>query len=653
METRFKATAAPAPGDDPFEFVMSDASVDRMGDIIEQDGWELANFTRNPIALFGHSSAFPIGTWSDVGVRDGQLRGRLKLMPAVSDRLRELHAAVDAGVLRAVSVGFHEIKSEPLDPKDPWGGFRFIKQELVECSLVSVPANPNALQVARSIGISRETQRLIFGELAFDGQSVRTRGLNGEIATTSPRKPKAMNLSERIQAAQAQVNTLRDTLAQHLTAAGDDLDDAAMQRSDELNAAIDDQLRRLETLERAEKALGSASAETATIVPPSRITVIPPGGGLPARPFATAKPKEEPGHLIWRAITVETLAHIQKKPKLQVLQERYGDDVATRHVFDWWTRAATAPAAMTTTNWAAELVRVQYGEWFDALMPKSIYGPLSAMSMRATLGQNGSISMPTRQATPTVAGSFVGEGAPIPVRQAAFIAIVVGLKKMAVITTYTRELAEHSTPQIEQILRQLIQEDTSVSVDTILIDNVAATTVRPAGLRNGVAGLTPTAGGGFAALVGDIKALVGVLGAANALQNPVWIMNDLQRISIALTANAQGVFPFAAQIENDNLFGYPVISSTTQPAGTVILMNASDLVTVEGDDPRFEVSDQATLHMEDTTPLAIGTPGSPPTVAAPARSLFQTDSLGLRMILPMNWALRRTGTVAWVAGVTW
>jgi hypothetical protein len=33
--------------------------------------------------------------------------------------------------------------------------------------------------------------------------------------------------------------------------------------------------------------------------------------------------------------------------------------------------------------------------------------------------------------------------------------------------------------------------------------------------------------------------------------------------------------------------------------------------------------------------------------------MFQTDSLALRMILPMNWAMRRTGVVAWVTGVTW
>jgi hypothetical protein len=67
---------------------------------------------------------------------------------------------------------------------------------------------------------------------------------------------------------------------------------------------------------------------------------------------------------------------------------------------------------------------------------------------------------------------------------------------------------------------------------------------------------------------------------------------------------------------------------------------------------RFEVSDQATLHMEDTTPLDLVS-GSPGVVATPQRSLFQTDSLALRMVFPVNWAMRRTGDVAWTQNVTW
>ena len=69
MDVRIKQTAAPPPAANPLEFVMSDGSVDRMGDIIDLDGWRLDNFRKNPVALFGHNASFPIGKWHDVGVR--------------------------------------------------------------------------------------------------------------------------------------------------------------------------------------------------------------------------------------------------------------------------------------------------------------------------------------------------------------------------------------------------------------------------------------------------------------------------------------------------------------------------------------------------------------------------------------------------------
>jgi len=141
------------------EFVLSDETPDRMGDVIMVNGWQLANFKRNPIALFGHRSDFPIGTWSDMRIERQQLRGRLVMAPeGTSPRIDEIRRLIDAGVLKAVSVGFKALKYEALDPDDIWGGLRYLEQELVETSLVSVPANPNALAVAKQLHISTETQ---------------------------------------------------------------------------------------------------------------------------------------------------------------------------------------------------------------------------------------------------------------------------------------------------------------------------------------------------------------------------------------------------------------------------------------------------------------------------------------------------------------
>ena len=147
--------------EDPFRFIMSTASTDRMGDVIEQDGWDLRPFKQNPIALFQHNADKPIGVWEDVRVEAGKLTGRLKLAArGTSQFLDELHALIEQRILKAVSVGFRPLKHEPLEKG---GGYRFLKQELMECSLVSIPANSEALSIAKSM----EVRDLVF----FGGQS--------------------------------------------------------------------------------------------------------------------------------------------------------------------------------------------------------------------------------------------------------------------------------------------------------------------------------------------------------------------------------------------------------------------------------------------------------------------------------------------------
>ena len=655
------------------EFILSDATPDRMGDVIVAEGWDLTNFKKNPVALFNHNSNFPIGKWHNLRIQGGELRGDLRLAPkGSSDRLDEIRALVDADILRAVSVGFLPRASEPLT-KDGSGGYRFLKSELVETSLVSIPANPNALAVAKSLvkagKISASTAALIFaGKGNEKDQSITRRGFNGGHADpkAKPRTPTMSGpLTKRIEATQARIVELRDKLAAHLEGVDDEnVTDADVATTEEFNKRIKDQTALLRSLEDSEADMakssnddngnGNGNDSKGVIARSSNVS------RSSARPFNLPAKKLDPIEFLVRAGTVRALSKSSDfagKTLDQIREQIYGSDEATKVICDLTLKAATAPAMTSVAGWAAELVQQINAELMPQLLPSAVYPSLSAMGLRLSFGRNGKIVVPTRAATPTVAGSFVGEGAPIPVRQAAFTSTTMVPKKMAVITTWTREMDEHSVPAIEGLLRNAIQEDTQISIDTILLDNNPATNIRPAGLRNGVAGLTPTAGGGFAALVGDLKQLTGaILTATNGnVRSMVFIMNPQQSLSIGFIQPPVpgAIFPFATDINNNRLIGYPVIKSGTVPLGTVICMDAADYVSITGDNPRFEISDQATLHMEDTAPAHIGSTGTPAVVAAPVVSMFQTDSLALRLILPMNWAQRRAGTIAWVAGVTW
>jgi HK97 family phage major capsid protein/HK97 family phage prohead protease len=628
------------------EYVLSDETVDRYGDVVEADGWQLANFRKNPVALFGHSQDAPaIGRWENLRIESGKLIGQLKLAArGTSQRIDEIISLIEQGILRAVSVGFKPLeKPEPM----PGGkGLRYTRQELLETSVVNVPANPNAVMRALELNISANTLSEVFGEDAVKKATASGSRSVGKPAVSTPQSRGSMmnTISKRIEATQERIGALRGELETHLSAIGEEPGEDENAITKGFNEKIAEAEEALANFVEAEKRLAS-NVERTQERPDSH-----------RKPFAVPSKKVEPVDYVFRAFAVAVKSHVDKTPYIDTLKDMYGEDVTTKAVSDIMiSKAAVAPADTATSAWAGALVQTAIGDFFDLLLPQSVYPGLSARGGRFGFGRNGTISLPTRDATPTVAGSFVGEGAAIPVRRAGFSAVTLTPKKMAVITTMTREITERSTPAIEQLLRNAIQEDTAVSIDSVLLDNGAATAIRPAGLRNGITTAAGTAGGGIAAVVADLKGMIGSLVTATNgnLRSPVFLMNPAQALALSLTQNAGGDFPFASDIGQNRFQGYGVIQSSTVPAGVVILMDAADFFSATGDDPRFDVSDQATLHMEDTTPLAIGTAGAPNTVAAPVRSLFQTDSLALRMILPMNWAMRRSGVLVERTAVTW
>jgi HK97 family phage prohead protease/HK97 family phage major capsid protein len=649
------------------EFVLSDETPDRLDDVILSDGWQLENFKRNPIALFNHRSDFPIGKWKNLRVEDKQLRGHLELAPkGTSDRIDEIRKLIDAGILRAVSVGFKPIDSEPINKKDPWGGTRFMKSELVETSLVSVPANPNALAIAKSLQISSATIDLVFAGKG-NGDRIRRRGFTGGHARTSRNgKGTAMSgLAQRIMTLETAIVAKRDELEAHLEKMDDsNVSDSDLETTGKLNADIAQLERTRAALVDSEKLLKrnlldeNGNARSRAL---STVVIDTSGGGQPQQHRVAApsvivnrkKDLELMDYLV-RAATVAYVARAEGRSPHEVRQRIYGDDEGTHVLVDIVTRAASAPAMTTVTGWAAELVQTTWTDLMPLLMPKAILTRLATKGLTLSFGATGRIIIPTRSRTPSLAGSFVGEGLAIPVRQGMFTSQTLTPKKLAVISTWTREMGDHSIPAIEGLIRQAIQEDTSVATDSVLIDANPATTIRPAGLLNTVAATPATAGGGIGAIIGDLTSLIGAIALSTYgnVRAPVWMMNptDILRVSLAQAPNT-GIFPFKEEIAQGTLNNIPLIDSATVPTKTMILVDAADFVVVGGEAPRMEMSDQATLHMEDTNPTDLV--ASPSTVAAPQRSLFQTDSLALRMIMPLNWVQRRAGTVAWTQNVTW
>ncbi|MBI4764664.1 MAG: HK97 family phage prohead protease [Deltaproteobacteria bacterium] len=166
------------PADRVLEFIASTAQVDRYGDIIEVEGWELDNWLKVPVILYGHDyGGFPIG--QGISAIKDPLRGlviQAKFATAAENPDADIaYRLALGGYIRAVSVGFIDLEREPLlDNEGNRTGWRFKRAELLEVSLVAVPANPGALIVPVQKGLLTQEEAEAFQakmkEAAEEGQ---------------------------------------------------------------------------------------------------------------------------------------------------------------------------------------------------------------------------------------------------------------------------------------------------------------------------------------------------------------------------------------------------------------------------------------------------------------------------------------------------
>lgn len=144
-------------------FVASDGTRDSAGTVLNQDGWDLERFNKNGIIGYQHKV---YGGWDDTDnpdnvigkghayVEDGKLMVDIEFEPKEINELAEkVYQKVLFGSLKAVSVGFLPIgKGEWGKGEEAVGGtkptYYYAGQQLLEVSVVNIPANPNALKKA-------------------------------------------------------------------------------------------------------------------------------------------------------------------------------------------------------------------------------------------------------------------------------------------------------------------------------------------------------------------------------------------------------------------------------------------------------------------------------------------------------------------------
>lgn len=149
----FTVRAKPVEGlDRTIEIVIGTSAQDRYRDVIETAGYETANYLLNPVVLWAHDYySPPVGKAVAVFTEGEKLVARDQFCePGLYPFGDMVYRMLLAGFLNAASVGI-----DPLEwtYDEEMGGVRFYRHELLEHSIVPVPANPEALARAKAAGI--------------------------------------------------------------------------------------------------------------------------------------------------------------------------------------------------------------------------------------------------------------------------------------------------------------------------------------------------------------------------------------------------------------------------------------------------------------------------------------------------------------------
>ena len=486
---------------------------------------------------------------------------------------------------------------------------------------------------------------------------------------------KVLDAAEKHGVLKSQLDKLDKELAAVLKSMeADDADeDVLMPQIEELTAQVDELRPQVEASQKKVDALKKAEASMAARARPA-------AEKAPAFTHGYKEPDHIAGDFFMKSALTVALAHINRQPIAQVIEERYGDDDRTKHVLGMMTKTAGAIADTTTSGWASQLVRSDMRGFLEAMSVRSVAAGLAGLGMQLEFNGAGSVVMPKMNdmGLAKTEPAWVGEGGVIPLTSFSLGSTTISRYKLASIVPLTMELAEMSTPAAEQVFRSAMQESYVRMLDLALISSGAAVAgVRPAGLLVGASTAAGDATGGYESVVADIKAMLGVFAAAGSGERPVLILNDQDWLNVGLLLNPLGQLMFQGDVAAGQLLGLPVLHSRTVTKGTAIMVDAANFVSAF-DAPMFRVSQEATLTMadaDDTAPTQatdtsgdLGTEGQVGVDAGihvsgntagtgvtgyQARSMFQTYSEAIRGIWPTSWALVRSNSVVTRTSIAW
>jgi hypothetical protein len=239
---------------------------------------------------------------------------------------------------------------------------------------------------------------------------------------------------------------------------------------------------------------------------------------------------------------------------------------------------------------------------------------------------------------------FIAEGRPAPVVQSILSKMTLGPAcKTLIIAAVSNEL-ESATPQTASaVIARVLSDRTNIGIDKAVFSSGAATSAQPAGLLNGATGVAATAPSASImtseAAAADVGNLLGAIGAAG--------IDPSGAVLVGGPATIGRLMGLLGDLDLDALMTLGL------GAGDKSLTAIAPAAVASGYEgaPQIEVGKDATIHMEDTTPLDLV--ASPSTVAAPQRTMYQINSLAVKVRGNAAWCVAPGGVSVISGGVQW
>jgi HK97 family phage major capsid protein/HK97 family phage prohead protease len=602
--------------------------VDSYGDVVEPKGVK----SSGDIPLFLYHDS-----WQTVGraklgkaTADGvPFEARIPLVKEegrLKERVDEAWQMLKYRLITGVSIGFRAIEDKVERLAN--GGLRFLETEVLELSLVPIPANSEATITAIK---SIDTQLRAASGLEQRGAKTGERSARDK-GTTPATTLKGLNVKTLQQ--MIEERTTKSARASELLdmrkAEGRKFSDAEASEFDTLSdevESLDDEIR----VKRFEERQVAAATRVRTGSPEEQRS-----SRGPTILVKTQDPDDKfEGQSFTRVLIAKAVAMTSGDSPIAVAEQRWGK---SHPKFVQFLRVAVAGGGTGSGEWGAELAQMDArftGDFVEYLYAKTVFDQLGLRSIPSRVkvkGQDGAFT-----------GYWVGESKAIPASAGSYSDVDLSPLKVAGLAVISMELLEDSQPSAEVLVRDGLVEASSQRVDMTFLSNAAAVAgVSPAGILNGVTAF-PASGVDLAAVRADLQTLLYPFVTGKMASGITLVMNPATAMALGMMYGTLDQLAFPEINENGGkLGGRPVIVGDNVTPGNIIAIRPSDVWRIGDSGIRVSMSREATIE-QDTAPT--GATDTPTAATANLTNMFQEESVAFKVVRRINFQKRRTNAV--------